>query len=206
MRTALALEAEAQRLALAGEDEPAARAFRAAAERYRASWELASATSYGRLVGMLKAAILAGGGEEEARYATAQLARASPESPTAAYARSLAALLEGDDDAARRWAATMRSGSEAFERTADAIAALADRDRAVYERALQAVVQDFESRSEHLTGVPIADTALMLERLAGRRAMSARLESPLLPGLGPVARAGAPAPTRENGSGSDSPP
>jgi hypothetical protein len=183
MVAALTLEAEAQRLSLAGEQDQAARTFRAAAERYRSSWELASATSYGRLVGMLKAAILAGGGEEEARYAAAELSGASTSSPTAAYARALAALLEGDDEVARRWAAGMRSGSDAFARTAEAVAALAERDRAAYEAALQAIVHDFERRSEHLTGVPIADTALMLERLAGRRGMSAGLESPLLPGV-----------------------
>jgi thiamine pyrophosphate-dependent acetolactate synthase large subunit-like protein len=180
MVAALAFEAEAQRLLLAGEHDQAALAFHAAAERYRSSWELASATSYGRLVGMLKAAILAGGGEEEARYATAQLSGAA-DSPTAAYARALGALLEGDDEAASRWAAVMRGGADAFERTADAILALGERDRAAYERALQAILRDFEGRTQHLTGVPIADTALMLERLAERRGMRADLESSLLP-------------------------
>jgi hypothetical protein len=180
---ALESEAEAQRLILAGEQEQAARAFRAAAERYRSSWELASPTSYGRLVGYLKASILAGGGQEEAGYVAAQLAGASAESPTAAYARALAALLAGDDEAATRWASLTRRGSDAFGRAADAAAALAQHDSASYQRALEAIIRDFERRSAHLTGVAIADTAMMLERLAQRRGMSASVASPLLPPL-----------------------
>jgi hypothetical protein len=44
---------------------------------------------------------------------------------------------------------------------------------------VDAIVADFEGRDEHLTGVPIADTALMLERLAG--GLASRPASPLLP-------------------------
>jgi sirohydrochlorin ferrochelatase len=54
-----------------------------------------------------------------------------------------------------------------------------DRDR--YRRALREVVAGFERRDEHLTGVAIADTALVLERLAEGRGMAAELSSPLLP-------------------------
>jgi hypothetical protein len=181
MASALELEAEAHRLLLAGEWEAARHAFAAAAEHYRRSWELASPTSYGRLVGMLKAAILAGGGEQEARYVRAQLDDAPAGSTTASYARALAALLERDDPAAARWASAMRGGSDAFDRAADAIDALAEGDDVRYSRALEAIVHDFEQRSEHLTGVAIADTALMLERLAARRGTSASVASPLLP-------------------------
>jgi hypothetical protein len=66
-------------------------------------------------------------------------------------------------------------------RAADAIAALAARDVAGYGDAIRAIVADFEGRDEHLTGVPIADTALMLERLAAARAMACGATSPLLP-------------------------
>jgi hypothetical protein len=181
MREALELEAQAQRLMLEGSSEQASEAFLAAAERYRASWELASPTSYGRLVGMLKAAILAGAGEREAAYVREQLPDAPVGSPTAAYALAICALLGGDDEAARQHALAMREGAEPFARAADAITALAQRDDARYTAALRAIVADFEARSEHLTGVAIADTALMLERLAARRDMSARLSSPVLP-------------------------
>jgi hypothetical protein len=183
LAAALALEAEAQRLLLAGEQARARESFLSAAEHYRRSWELAPPASYGRLVGMLKAAILAAGGDCEASYVSVQLADASAGSQTAAYARALVALLEGDDGAASRWARVMRGGSPAFGRAADALQALAAHQRGAYSRALQAIVRDFEGRSEHLTGVAIADTALMLERLAERRGMSADLQSPLLPNM-----------------------
>jgi hypothetical protein len=42
-------------------------------------------------------------------------------------------------------------------------------------------VRDFEGREQHLSGVAIADTGLMLERLAERREMAAGVASPLLP-------------------------
>jgi hypothetical protein len=90
----------------------------------------------------------------------------------------------GDDDAAASAAEGMRAGSQAFGRAADAIEALAGGDAGAYEAAVRAIVADFEGRSEHLTGVPIADTALMLERFAEPRGLAARVASPLLPRVG----------------------
>jgi hypothetical protein len=130
---------------------------------------------------MLKASVLAGEGSEEAGYVRAALGGADPDSATASYARALAALIAGDDDDARAWAARMIAGDEAFARTGEAIAALAAHDRVSYAAALEAIVGDFERRDKHLTGVAIADTALMLERLANRRQMVAGVESPMLP-------------------------
>jgi hypothetical protein len=75
----------------------------------------------------------------------------------------------------------MREGSPAFGRAADAIAALAGGDGEGYAAAVRAIVADFEGRDEHLTGVPIADTALMLERLAASRGLAAAPRSSLLP-------------------------
>lgn len=167
--------------ALFGGDEQGARcAFLAAADLYRHSWEEAPPGSYGRLVGMLKAAVLAGGGEAEAAYASRQLSK-TESSPTAAYARALAALIERDDAAAARASGDMRGGSEAFDRTAEAIEALAKGDRQRYTAALERIVRDFERRVDHLTGVAVADTALMLERLADRRGLASELESSVLP-------------------------
>jgi uncharacterized protein YbjT (DUF2867 family) len=76
----------------------------------------------------------------------------------------------------------MREGSPPFARAAEAIDALAAGDAERYAGAVRAVVADFEGRGEHLTGVPIADTALMLERLAAARGLAAGVTSPLLPG------------------------
>ena len=75
----------------------------------------------------------------------------------------------------------MREGSPAFGRAADAIAALAAGDADAYASAVRAIVSDFEGREEHLTGVPVADTALMLERLAEPRGLAAHPASALLP-------------------------
>ena len=125
--------------------------------------------------------MLAGGGEEQAAYATEALVRDESDSPAAAYARALAALIAQDDEAACRWAARMEGGSDAFDRTAEAIDALARRDGARYAKAVEAIVDDFEQRADHLTGVAIADTALMLQELAARRGIAAGIESPVLP-------------------------
>jgi hypothetical protein len=184
MRAAIERDADAQRALLVGDGEGARAAFTAAAELYRESWEAAPPGGYGRLVGMLKSAVLAGGGREHADYVRGALGDEDVASPTAAYAQAIAALIADDDDTGRRWASRMRGGSDAFERTADAIAALAGRDRAAYAGAVEAIVRDFEQRADHLTGVAIADTALMLELLAARRGITAGVQSPLLPTTG----------------------
>lgn len=177
---AVRLEAEAYSALLAGDEEAARDGLRAASDRYRTSWEAAPPGAYGRLVGMLKAAILAGEGETAAIYVHSAIGD-EPGSPIAAYALALAALVHGDEELAERAAGAMRGGSEAFDRTADAIAALARADGAGYAAALDAIVDDFEGRDAHLTGVAIADTALALERLAAGRGMAARRRSALLP-------------------------
>ncbi|MBV8219187.1 MAG: hypothetical protein JO325_12045 [Solirubrobacterales bacterium] len=189
LTAAIEREGEAQRRLLAGDLNIARAEFAAAADLYRQSWELAHARAFGRLVGMLKAAVLAGGGGVEAEYARAALGDRDPESPTASYAQALAALILGEDGDARLWAGRMgaaggaggSAGTEAFGRTGEAVAAIASRDGDMYAVALAAIVHDFEQRSEHLTGVAIADTALMLEALAARRGIAGAIESPVLP-------------------------
>ncbi len=176
----MTLEASGQRRLLAGEDAAAAPLLRAAADAYRASWEQAPPASYGRLIGMLKAAVLAGGGEDEAAYARRELP-GEPDGPPAAYALAIAALVQDDDATASAAAAQMRGASEAFARAADAITALTDGDRPAYGQAVEAIVADFEHRDDHLTGVPIADTAVMLECFARRRGMAAEPSSAVMP-------------------------
>jgi predicted CoA-binding protein len=157
MREAIAADGEAHRALLAGED--AREPLRRAANAYRASWEAAPPRSFGRLVGYAKASILAG--ENPAPYVREHL-RHEADSPPAYWALALAALADGDDEAARGASDGMLAGSEAFGRAAG-------------------VVADFEARGEHLTGVPIADTALVLDRLAERRGLAVHPRSPLLP-------------------------
>lgn len=175
LERALQLEADGQRRLLAGEAAQAAPLFKEAAEHYRRSWQLASPTSYGRLIGMTKAAILAGGGEEEGRYALAELAGVEELTPAAAYALALANLAVGNDAAAAGYLEAIEAGGPSFERAARAIAAICKGDREGLAAALEAIVADFESRASHLTGVVIADTALMFQRLGARRGLEVRL-------------------------------
>ncbi len=177
---AIRIEADGQRLLFAGDREAGAARMLEAAEQYRMSWELAPPRSFGRLVGMLKAAVIAGGGPDEAAYARAQV---GPEgdSATSWYVLAIAALVDGDDALAARAADGMLADSPAFARAAAAVSALARRDADAYAAAARAIVGDFEGRDEHLTGVRIADTALMLERLAERRGLAAHPASALLP-------------------------
>ncbi len=177
---AIEREGRAQQALLDGDVDSARSEFRQVAELYRQSWEAAHARAFGRLVGMLKASVLAGGGADEAEYVRSALADPDEESATANYARALAALIAGDDSEARACARRMGT-ADAFGRTAAALAALAAHDEPAYAAALEAIVRDFEHRSEHLTGVAIADTAVMLQALAGRRGMDADIESPVLP-------------------------
>ena len=175
MREAIAADGEAYRALLAGQD--ARLPLRRAANAYRVSWEAAPPRSFGRLVGYAKASIL--GGENPAGYVREQLEDC--DSPPSCWALALAALADGEDDIARRAADGMLAGSEAFGRAAGAVSALARRDRSAYAGMVAAIVADFEAREEHLTGVPIADTALVLDRLAERRGMAAHPRSPLMP-------------------------
>ena len=182
MLEAIQREGEAHRAALRGDAVGARVAYGRAVEAYRASWEAAPPEAYGRLIGMLKASVLAGAGPEDAAYVRAAIGdEAAGASSAAAYARAIAALATRDDEGAARHAAVMRGGSEPFGRAADAIAAIAAGDAAAYREAVTAIVRDFEGREEHLTGVAFADTAAMLEMLAAPRGLDARPASALLP-------------------------
>jgi hypothetical protein len=181
LTAAIEREGEAQQRLIEGHLEAAQAEFREVAELYRQSWETAHARAFGRLVGMLKASVLAGGGVAEAAYARAALADVDQGSATANYARAIAALIAGDDEDALAWATLLTEGTDAFARAGEAISGLAAHDETSYAAALEAIVRDFEERSQHLTGVAIADTALMLETLAARRGLAAGIESPVLP-------------------------
>jgi hypothetical protein len=181
LRAALAREANAQRMLLAGEDWHASERFSEVAQFYRESWESAPERAFGRLVGYLKASVLAGDGPAAAAYVRDQLGDAF-DSPSSAWAIALAALIASEDALAASAAEAMAEGGDAFARTAAAVAALAAADADAYRQALEAIVADFEARADHLTGVPIADTAVVLERIAHGRGMQARVSSPLLPG------------------------
>lgn len=171
---ALAQEAAGYRAELEG--RPAAAHYRAARDGYLASHAETGPQSWGRLIGALKMAILAGDGVEAvARRALAETA--SADSPAAAYARALAAVAVGEAPDVE----PMLEAGGAFESTGEALAALAAGDAARYRAALDGIVADFAAREQHLSGVAVADTAMVLERLAGPRGMAVRPASPLIP-------------------------
>ena len=174
LNAALAAEAEAYRALLAGED--AVPALRRARDAYLASHAETGPRSWGRLLGALKMAILAGDGAEAiARQAVDEARDAG--SPAAAYVLALArvALGEAPDVGA------MLAEGDSFARAGRALAALASGDRQAYAAALAEIMADFEARDQHLSGVAIADTALVLERLAEPRGMAVRPAGPLIP-------------------------
>jgi hypothetical protein len=74
----------------------------------------------------------------------------------------------------------------------DALAFLAAGDVVGYTTAVEAVLESFETRDEHLEGLPVADTVLVLQGLAERRGMTAELDSELLPKRASSAGAGPP--------------
>lgn len=184
LTAAIEREGEGQRALMAGDPQTARAALLSAAELYRESWEQAPPRSYGRLVGMLKAIVLSGEQPGSAATYVRDALADDPDaggSPTASYALALAALIAGDDRAANEHSKAMQGASDAFDRTAAAIQALAERDRDAYATAVGQIVRDFEQRSAHLTGVAIADTALALERLAASRGLAAGVQSEVLP-------------------------
>src|SRR5215217_2351466 len=144
MQAAIRADGEGLRALLDGDAALGGERLAEAVARYRASWELAPPRSYGRLVGMLKAAVIAGDATEAAAYARAAVPEA--DSPPSSYVRAVAALVEGDDAAAASFADGMRAGSAAFGRAADAITALAARDASAYAAGVRAIVDDFEHR------------------------------------------------------------
>lgn len=183
MMAAIATEGEAHTALLAGDHDAARAAYEQAVAQYRASWALAPPKSYGRLVGLVKAAVLAGQAAPAATEVRAALNgdEAAEGSPVAAYVLAVAAVIAGDDDEAAVHATRMEPRGEAFERTATALKALAARDADAYAAAIVAIEADFAARTDHLTGVPIADTAVMLELLAAERGMAVKPASPLVP-------------------------
>ncbi|MEA2138311.1 MAG: hypothetical protein QOG56_1461, partial [Solirubrobacteraceae bacterium] len=141
MIAAIATEGEAHAALLAGDGEAARAGYAKAVEQYRASWALAPPKSYGRLVGLVKAAVLAGDAPAAAAEVRAALAGDADAagSPVACYVLAVAALIAGDDDEVAPLADVMQPRGDAFERTATALRALAARDGVAYANALAAI-------------------------------------------------------------------
>jgi hypothetical protein len=159
--------------------------FARSAERYRESFEQAPPESWGRLIGAVKARVLAGdwdGAAEDARWALGHRPGESA-SPIGRYAAALSSLVVGEDAQAAELAQWLQAELEGFpEPVADALAALSNRDAEAYGTAVGRVLESFETREDYLEDIPVADTVLVLEALADRRGIAATPTSQLLPG------------------------
>lgn len=165
---ALAAERAGQQHLVDGLPDQAAPYMRAAAAAYMASYPLAQPRSWGRLIGAVKAAVLAGDGRHEAGRARSELGDVC-DTPPSCYLGALCAVILGDDQAALALAPGMRDGGPAFARAAEGIEAIARDDSRALDQAAGAIEADFSARDAYLTGIPIADTALMLRRIAALR-------------------------------------
>ena len=154
-----------------------------AAETYRRSWPDAPPGSWGRPIGAMKSRLIAGdleGARDDARWAL-EAGAADSESPIGRYAAALAHLVLARRRGRAALAPTL-AGVEAIPSgVTDSLAALAARDASGYERAIRALVADFEARDEFLEDIPVADTVLALQELAAERSVSISVTSALLP-------------------------
>ena len=170
-------------LLMDGRPDEASEWLHRAAERYRESLADAPSGSWGRPIGAMKALVVAGdwaGAEEAARW-TLELGAPEAESPIGRYAGTLALLVLGRDAEARPVAASLSGRDDFPGAVGDALATLASRDGPGYVRAVESVLESFETRDEYLEDIAVADTVLVLQALAARRGIAAELVSPLLP-------------------------
>lgn len=149
---------------------------------YRESWADAPPGSWGRPLAAMKSRLLAGEpAEAEARWAL-DAGAGEAESPIGSYAAALAHLVLGEDERARVHADALRTRDDFPPPVGDALATIAAGTDAIgYVEAVEAVLESFETRSEYLEDVPVADTVLVLQALARPRGLRADLSSTLLP-------------------------
>ena len=170
-------------LLMAGRSDDAAEWLRRAAERYRESWAAgAPADSWGRPIAAMKALLLAGDDASEAARWALDAGAATAESPIGRYAGTLALLVLGDDVGARILGTTLRDTADFPPAVADALVEVAGADRVDYQIALEDILESFERRTDFLEDIPVADTVLVLQRLAAARDLAVELApSALLP-------------------------
>jgi hypothetical protein len=169
-------------LLMSGRSEEAADWLRRSARRYRESWEDAPPDSWGRPIAAMKALLLAGDDATEAARWALDAGAAAAQSPIGRYAGTLALLVLGDDVGARALGSTLRDLDDFPQPVADALVELAGADPVDYALSVDRIVESFEERSDFLEDVPVADTVLVLQRLAAARDLAADLQpSPVLP-------------------------
>jgi hypothetical protein len=182
VRAAMSAGAAGLARLMRGRGAEAAGWFVRSAERYRESFAGAPPASWGRLIGALKSRLLAGdwvGAEADARWA---LEQAPGGGAIGDYAAALALLVLGEDAEAASVAGALQGADDFPADVANALAALAAGNAAGYSAACESVLESFENRDAHLEDLPVADTVIVLEALAGRRQIAAKPVSGLLPG------------------------
>jgi hypothetical protein len=156
--------------------------LRRAAERYGESWQEAPPDSWGRPIGAMKALLLAGDDATEPASWALDAGAADAGSPIGRYAAALALLVRGSDAEALAVASTLRDRDDFPRDVADALAAVAAADRVGYTVAVERVLDSFETRTDFLEDIAVADTVLVLQLLAQQRDIAAELPaSPRLP-------------------------
>jgi hypothetical protein len=183
VRRGNAAYAAALALLMAGDGE-AADWFGKAAVSWRESWDAGAAVdAWGRPIGAVKAALLAGDEEAVDAYArwALELGTGTAASPIGRYAAVLALLALAHP--ADELAASLRGRDDFPDDVAAALEAIAGRDADAYARAVASVVRSFETRPGYLEDIPVADTALVLATLARRAGVAGSLPtSATLPG------------------------
>jgi hypothetical protein len=171
-------------LLMSGRADAARAWFEEAASAWRESWADATPTSWGRPIGVVKSLVLAGddvGAAEAAEWALS-LGSEEAESPVGRYAAALALLALDRFADARRTAASIRERDDFPRDVADALALIAAEDVVGYAEAVESVLESFETRDGYLEEIAVADTVLVLQRLAARRGIAAELRpSSVLP-------------------------
>jgi tetratricopeptide (TPR) repeat protein len=173
-------------LLMAGRRDEARDWLRRAAARYRESWDAgAPPDSWGRPIAAMKALLLAGDDVTGAARWTLDAGAPGAGSPIGRYAAALALLALGRDEEALELLETLRGREDFPADVAAAVEALALHDGPGYAAAVEDVLRSFEAREEFLEDVPVADTALVLERLAVERGIGSGLrDSERLPPAG----------------------
>jgi hypothetical protein len=163
-------------LLMSGRGPEAREWLRRAAARYRESWDAgAPPDAWGRPIAAMKARLLSGDVADDAAHWALEADAAEAASPIGRYAAALALLVLGRDAEAARQAGVLRGRDDFPPEVADALAALAADDADAYTAAVEAVLRSFETRDEFLEDVPVADTPLVLERLAAPRGLATGL-------------------------------
>jgi hypothetical protein len=156
--------------------------LRRAAARYGESWQEAPPDSWGRPIGAMKALLLAGDDATEPASWALDAGAAAAASPIGRYAAALALLVRGSDADALAVASALRDRDDFPHDVADALATVAAADRVAYALAIESVLDSFETRTDFLEDIAVADTVLVLQLLAEQRDIAADLPaSPRLP-------------------------